>query len=510
MYQTACASCVSALGAMRRAVFGFTDLRWTQLTTQLFVLAVLCLNAAACLPGEDADRHSGAKGPVSHVAAKGDRLPFRPEDAAADPDVRVATTARVVPTSAQPPDATPTPGPNSVAAEQALAHFFKALAALDRGERPEPVTILHLGDQHIAADRLTSILRSQFQTRFGDAGRGFMTPGLFRVAGAQIERRGGWRVASSAAGDAGPFGLSGVRLTGRDGALLQISTPNAPFDWATITFAAGPETGQAYVAVDEKGDHVDTRNGEATWQRIKINAAGSALTVRAGSGRPVHVLSWATLRDGPGLRYINLGVPGATALTHATWDQPFFKGDIEHVSPDLIVVGYGSNEALDDDLDLQAYAQGAQDLLGRLREAAPDASLLVIGPPDIARMPAYATGAGTDACRALTVEERANYENLLAANSSRLARWHPPLNLRAVRRTLHTVASENRAFFWDWADAMGGACSVHAWVHTQPPLASADHQHFTASGAETIAKALFQQLMAAYDSYRATAAQAQN
>ncbi len=484
------------------------DKRRPKQVASVAVATLLSLFAPGCLPDGDYGNARSMDAPVSNKAAKTDRLVA--SSTPVSQDVRVETTASVIPTSAPDSGANlPAPAPPASAGE-ALGHFFEALAALDRGDRQEPVTILHLGDQHIAADRITSELRAQFQARFGDAGRGLMAPGVFRVAGAQITRQGNWRVASSAAGAPGPFGSTGVRLTGRDGARLQLTMPEAPFDWAEITFATGPETGKAYVAVDSKGDVISTRTEAETWQRIKINASGQTLAVRAEGSAPVRLLSWRVVRKNAGVRYVSLGVPGATVRTTRAWTPPFFKADLEHLSPDLIILGYGTNSAFDDRLDPNEYLQATEDFIGKLRAAAPGSSILVIGPPDVGQLPAYAANESTDACRPLGGEERADYTALLNAENPRLARWHPPLKLRAVRRALRVAASRAGAYFWDWAEAMGGPCSIHAWVHATPPLAAQDHRNFTAEGARKSARTLFQTLMQAYERYRASAAVAEN
>lgn len=488
------------------------DIRYTRAGVNVAAIGLVSVLALGCLPGDGSEANqSEIEGPVSNVAAKSDRLSFGsvPGRDTAGGNYRVETTAAVVPTSASDPGATAPARPaEGVPAQEALEHFFKALTALEHGTRKDPVTILHLGDDHIAADRLASVLRSDFQARFGDAGRGFMAPGTFRVAEARIARQGDWRAASSAAGDDGPFGLTGVRLTGRNGARLNLTMRDAPFDWAEITFAAGPNTGTAFVAVDKQGDSVSTRTAKSTWQRIKINAGGKDLTVRAEGDRPIHLLSWMVVRDTAGIHYVNLGVPGATARTPKRWKDAFVEADLERLSPDLIILGYGTNEAFDHTFDRKAYAGAVHRLIDRLKSAAPQASLLVMGPPDVARIPAYASLENADACRALTAEERTNYTALLRAQNPRLGRWHPPVNLRNVRRTLRRAASEHGAFFWDWFEFMGGACSIHAWVHARPPLATADHRHFTERGARESARALFQDVMRAYQSYRARTARA--
>jgi len=480
-----------------------------QQIARIILAACASLAVTGCLPGDDAGQTDGASSaafPVSNRADKSDREDIADRTASAeesDKQYRVATTATVVPTSA-PASVSREPGSNppkvkTVPVDKALNGFFKALAAIDSGERKDPVTIVHIGNQHFAADRFASYLRTQLQTRFGDAGRGFMAPGVFRVADARVEHDGDWRIASSAAGDPGPYGLTGVRLIGKPGASMTMSFTETRFDWAEITFATGPETGSAHVGVDGRGDTVDTRTPQPNWQRIRINASGTALKVRAEGKAPVHLLSWAVMSDKAGVRYTNLGLPGATMLTSKRWTREFVAANLEHLAPDLIVIGYGTNESFDDSLDVADYAAGAREVIKTLKDAAPTASIVVIGPPDVAYMPSFASRETVDACRPLSAEERADYADLIRDENPRLGRWHPPVTLRPVRNALRRAAGHTGAYFWDWSAMMGGACSIHSWVHAKPALATSDHRHFTAAGARKSARAFFHDLMRAYE-----------
>ena len=79
-------------------------------------------------------------------------------------------------------------------------------------------------------------------------------------------------------------------------------------------------------------------------------------------------------------------------------------------------------------------------------------------------------------------------------SDERLARWHAPPRLEAVRLALKRQAGESGAFFWDWAKYMGGPCSIHAWTSLKPPLAAPDHVTLTEAGEERSARALFAEL----------------
>jgi lysophospholipase L1-like esterase len=109
-------------------------------------------------------------------------------------------------------------------------------------------------------------------------------------------------------------------------------------------------------------------------------------------------------------------------------------------------------------------------LLRKLREAAPVASILVLGPPDRMR--------------------RAN-----GAWSS-----HPGIDW--VIAAQQAACRENRCAFWDARGRMGGKGSMRDWVYAG--LGQGDYVHFTSGGYIKLAEALHQDLMRGYQTYRKT------
>ena len=132
-----------------------------------------------------------------------------------------------------------------------------------------------------------------------------------------------------------------------------------------------------------------------------------------------------------GVRYVNLGIPSASALTTRRFDRALAANDIAHLAPKLVVLGYGTNEGFIDGLDLDAYEKEYVHLLQLVKAAAPDAALLILGPLDGTRLPSFVKGeARAQApCRPLSANEQANYEALLAKDNASLARWHEPPKL---------------------------------------------------------------------------------
>lgn len=398
----------------------------------------------------------------------------------------------------------PDPGPYA-----SLTRFYRALGDLKSGLRSEPVTVLHLGDSHIAADRFSGDLRALFQARFGDAGRGMMMPGFpfpyYRARGVTFAKKGAWASANSFQGDDGPYGLSGVRLSAaKKNASLSLTLDDGAAEWAEVTFARSPGGGDVSVSFGGVKRALSTAGKEGEAAHVRIASKGRELKLATQSNNPVSVLSWSVGNNRPGLRYVNFGIPGATADTPRRWSQSLVRAGLQRLKPDLIVLGYGTNEGFNDGLDIAAYESRVTKLIEQLRDGAPQADILIMGPPDSARLPRFARKAKKAAstnCVELTGEEIANYASLKAAKSPKLARWHAPPSLSRVRHALEDVAAGSNAYFWDWSQVMGGPCGIHEWATANPPLAASDHVHLRSAGAKRSAQALFSEIMKGYEAH---------
>ena len=387
-----------------------------------------------------------------------------------------------------------------------LANFYSALAKLASKQRSQPVAILHLGDDHIAHDHFAGALREHLTGRFGAAGRGVMMPGLYPIRGMKTDRRGRWSLASAAAGAEGPFGITGVRMTSASpDAWLRFSSGQGTFDWAEVTFMTGPGFGTALVSVDNDTKSVPTGALTANETAIRISTRAHEVVIRPGGDGPISVLSVATGTDTPGIAYSNLGLPGAAASTLGKWTADFAANDLRRLNPDLILLQYGTREGFDDSLDVGQYETQARENIERIKQWAPQASVLVAGPPDAARLPAFSGSAGAQICRALSAHEVANYRAMIERSDERLAHWHAPPRLEAVGAALRRAAAATGSFYWDWTKYMGGPCAIHSWATLTPPLAAPDHKTLTEAGDSRSARALFAELMAGYDAYQRAA-----
>jgi lysophospholipase L1-like esterase len=399
------------------------------------------------------------------------------------------------------------------ASAAALRNFHAALAELPAGGRNRPVTVLHLGDAHVSGDRLDAHLRSLLQNRFGDAGRSLLLPaGVVkghRTRGLRFEASGGWSTASALEPSTAVLGLTGVQATATSPqAEMSVTAVEGRFDSVEVAFLSGPDKGAATISVDGRPHAVVTRTAEIGVQRARLPTGGVSVGIKPSGTGPITVLSWSLHKSRPGIRYAALGLPGGGIDVIERLDELVLIDDLRALRPDLIIIGFGGAEAQDDRLDVARYGERYAGLLRLFKRLSPEASFVVLGPPDANRVPEFAArlrGSATTACRALSPQELQEYDALLAAGDDRLARWYPPPRLDDIRMILQRAAASHGAFYWDWSRIMGGACGMHAWVHGKPELALPDHILLTDEGYQRSARALFTDILQGFAAVQAPA-----
>ena len=366
-----------------------------------------------------------------------------------------------------------------------LAKFFHDLQRLQAGQL-DHVRILQLGDSHTAGDVFSGYLRSRFHERFGDAGRGMMPPGYtyhgLRQTEVKVTQSSGWVIYSSLkASDQGPFGISGFVATSTAAGARMAVSPVAPggFDIAKVNYLHSTSGRPLEVLLDGRVAKVVPTAGPAdTPGCVELSAPPGTQTLEIIADAPgVRITSWGIERHHPGVLFDSFGVSGATVDVFNHWDPLLVQCDLKQLRPSLIIVAYGTNEAFKLDFDASTYKQVFAQVLGSLRRMAPEASVLVVGPPG--------------AQRSSLIQKR-------SPSTGSTGRWETPESVTEVRYIQHDGAVASGDAYWDWASVLGGTRGFNNWVYADPPLVRSDHIHFTALGYETSAKALFNFLMDGY------------
>lgn len=361
-------------------------------------------------------------------------------------------------------------------ASDGLARFHAALDELADGKRTT-VTVLHLGDSHIALDHLTGVVRKHWTAAYGNAGRG-LPPGVayryYAPQGYDVSMRGAWEVASSFGAEArGPFGLQGYRASSGDGRAEMAIVAEETIGAVEIDAVGGPASGALMLQIDGAAPlRLVTRAREEGLVQLRVPAAEARRVVLkpAGDGA-VTLLGWTLFTGRPGIRYDSYGMTGATIDVVDRWDAAIVAQQIERLAPDLVIFGFGTNEGFNDGLDVGAYSVRFERLIHRVRAIVPQASIAVLGAFDGAR--------------------RAKP----GMNAECSGGWTVPPKLAALRDAQREIARATGAFYFDASKVMGGPCGIDRWARATPPLAWPDRVHLRPEGARLAGEAIRQALM---------------
>jgi len=396
------------------------------------------------------------------------------------------------------------------AAPGTLDTLFGGLAAAERGEVGTGRTlILVFGDSHTAGDSMTSRLRVSWQKRFGDAGRGLVAAGRpptkhYYQRDVHYGTTGTWRAAVGGHhGDVEPFGIDGLRVSGQSkGAQLWVET--------CADCQAGSAVGQFELLYYAAPDHglLRYRVDDQAWQQLATKTSAiepphparavipvpdgrHKLTLEHGGGGAIDLFGVVLERVRPGVIVDSLGVVGRRLGSLRSWDWSIIGDQLATRDPKLVILQYGTNEADDPDLDLDAVAKYYDETILRVRAAAPTASIVILGPPDLG------VREGGRACDH-------GKPSKLDAGVTPECEWRTPGVLGEIIAMQHAAALRNHVAFFDTFAAMGGADHMHEWVIAEPKVAFKDHVHFTDIGYQRWADALSGALLERYGEWRRT------
>lgn len=410
-----------------------------------------------------------------------------------------------------------------------LARFHKRLADLRAG-RIGRVTVVQIGDSHTQAEHLSGRLRALLQARFGDGGRGMLPPGqpydYWRPYQVQAKQTGDWQVFTSNKSDHAPlpYGLSGFVIRSADPAaaiVLEAREESAPFAVVEVGFYRNPHGGTIDLAVDGVPvGAIDTRGPGYAWERrsFTLPAPGRRLELRPHGDGSIDLADWAVYGRSRGLVLASFGFSGAQVGIMERWDWRTVRAQLATLDPALILLAFGTNEGYAPRRRLRDYEERLETRIWAIREAAPNASIVLVSGPDANRIPKYCNGnakpngnghgkangkgpddkakpkgGDRDTCRPLSEEEAAGYDAMLARSDRALCRWHTPASYELVREAQRSVAARTGVYFWDWFQLQGGTCGAHRWE--QAGLVLGDRVHLSREGYWHSADRLYAALM---------------
>lgn len=353
-----------------------------------------------------------------------------------------------------------------------LVPFFEQLYRQQRGESAGPLRVLHYGDSHVAADEWTAGIRGHFKNLFGDGGSGYSLAGRpwksYRRLDVRSGSTRGWHSDGlvGRAGD-GAYGLGGVSMSSKGPRESVYIVAEAPqFELFYLRQPAG-----GTVQIYDNGVPVERipTAGEMGpgYYRYQADEGSHKLEARTLDRAPVRLFGWVAERT-QGITYEALGINGADVPLLLKWNEEVLRSNLQHRNPALIVLSYGTNEAGQKGWTLDKYRDVFARLIRRFRQAAPSATILVIGPPD-------------------------------RAVRSRGKEWTPLENLDLIVEAQRQAAAAEGCAFWDQQAKMGGKGSMREWILAG--MAQNDRVHLTLPGYRIIGDAVFRDLMNEYRAF---------
>lgn len=356
-----------------------------------------------------------------------------------------------------------------VAPEAYLDPFWRECASLDRSDNQ---IVLHLGDSHLQAGHFTEPIRDFFRYAFGLSGPGLILP--YRIAGTnepchlrlRKERGGRYRtdlITRRRYSGRGPTGIEAHSTSNRSQELRLTSVDGIPFDRVVVLHGA---TDRSFSLAGSYGEAVAVSPYSlelapcATDTLVTSEATTSATLVVP----PGATFYGASLESSlPGVVVHTLGYNGAT---FETYTKGAFASSLSTLSPDLIIISLGTNDAMGR-ITEETVRSSVRQLVRALRSSDEPVRIVLTTP--------------------------------LMSYSGRGRRSRPNAGVSTVTRAICREAEALGVGYIDTFEAFGGANGVTALV--REGVLRSDHIHLTIEGYHALGNAVADALAKDYKRY---------
>lgn len=372
-----------------------------------------------------------------------------------------------------------------------LFSFFESL----KGASKDIVRVMHYGDSQIEGDRITGVIRKRLQKRFGGYGAGLVPaydPNSF-VSVLRLNHEGEWHRHTR-------YGLKDTLVKHARWGMMASFSRFSPID--------KPETDtsiyRGVISMSKKSSYVRSL---CRFEKMRVFCGNTTDTVsyqifcndslyKTGtmdSSRRYYTISWTpdtickqvsvafegksspdiygiSFEPLKGIVVDNIPLRGSSGYEFRRISRSQLSSQYKSLNAKLIILEFGVNVVPNVLEDYSFYEKGFYKQIMRLKELAPDASIIVIGLSDMSRK------AGS------------YYES------------YP--NIELIRDAQKNACFKANCAFWDMYKAMGGKNSMPSWVYAEPALAQKDFTHFNARGAKIIGEMFTNALMYEYQEFQ--------
>lgn len=354
-----------------------------------------------------------------------------------------------------------------------LGHFFERMQAGGPAAH-----VLHFGDSQIEGDRITSELRHAFQTRWGGSGPGYLSAVPQVQVPAFLQTATGWN-RYTLFGRADPsvghdrFGL--LATLGRWEAATEAKDWTDPIVlkqrnmghagnrvWPAMHVLAGPMHQDSLAAeiTCDSTTYINWIAGDSTSSSLHVALPSPCRTLAIRFAIPCPDINAIGLFGDSGVVVHNVPMRGSSGTLFKKADRAHWLAQVGGLDVALVLLQYGGNAVpyLQDSNEAERYAGWLAAQIQLFQSALPGVPIALIGPADMATK-----------------------DGLHFVTDPRLLH---------VRAALMAMAQREHVLYWDLFAVMGGHQAMPAWVQADPPLAAADHIHFTGRGARRVGQLL--------------------
>ncbi|NUQ65355.1 MAG: hypothetical protein HUU20_23045, partial [Pirellulales bacterium] len=274
-----------------------------------------------------------------------------------------------------------------------MQSFYEKAARVLRKNATDHVRIGVYGDSNMTMDYQTGEMRRVLQTRYGDAGHGFLAAG--RPWGWYLHRDikhdadGRW-IAYDVSTDRAPdsvYGFANISMKSKEAnALSWLETVDdkheigRTFSRFEVYALEQPAGGAFTVTID--GTLLDTVETKADarkpiFRAYDVKDTPHRLELRAKAGN-VRLFGTAVERSGPSFVVDSLGVGALNAEQLQYVDKDVHRATLAHRKYDLILDMTGTNM-----FALEFHPKWMKNVIAMYRSALPDVPILLVSPPDL-------------------------------------------------------------------------------------------------------------------------------
>lgn len=368
------------------------------------------------------------------------------------------------------------------------SYFDETFALLENAKNSgKTYRIMHYGDSQIEMDHITGMFREKMQRLFGGSGPGMIpaqqnVPGvsILQTASGDISRYAIYADSTSLKSAHNRYGVMCFYSKCTGNATITFRQTRHSYaqegveSFSKVNVLIGNSSANLSVTLKCDGSEAQKKSLESavegmtmlSWE-LPDNIKKGTLTF-SGSAEIYAI----TLDGGAGVAVDNDGMRGCSGTIFTRINSEQLRQSYKMLDTKLIILQFGGNAmpSISGAKSISNYTGKIVKQLDYLKNAAPDAKLLFIGPSDMGK-----------------------------SVNGKIQTWP---RLEELNDSLKTTCLRHGVAYWDLFNVMGGTNSMSQWVKHSPPYAASDHIHFSQRGSDIIGEALASSFETYFNFYR--------